>query len=152
MDSIPSRSMLHMKHEVFVWTDCSTWIESVARRSHLFLWYFFVFMTIHSKHKSKPIAGNCLPQWILKKLRVLSCGFSASVCSFTLYHCTQFFVLYHIPNIEMKLRKNQLQVMMCVILVVIMETEIIHVCCRFSLHSFIMFCVVNCHQASGSSE
>lgn len=39
-----------------------------------------------------------------------------------------------------------------VILVVTAEREIIRVCCWFSLHSFILFCMVNCHQASGFSE
>lgn len=39
-----------------------------------------------------------------------------------------------------------------VILVVTVEREIIYVCCWFSLHSFILFCMVICHQTSGPSE
>lgn len=151
MDSIPSRSM-HMKHEVFVWTDCSTWNESVARASDPSLWYFFVFLTIHSKHKSKPIRGNCLPQWVLKKTACLEMWVEC-FCVF-IHLALLHFLFCALPH---TIHRNEMGRQTAtgddgVILVVTVEREIIYVCCWFSLHSFILFCMVICHQTSGPSE
>lgn len=154
MDGIASRSMLYMKHKVFVWTDCSMWNEYCYSIKSILMRFFFSWQFIQST-KFKLVPENCFPQWILKRLQRVSCGWMFLYVN-SPYTTTPilWFKTYRSLHRNQMGRGRQLQVVMFITLVMTMEWEITHPCVLLGLFcslSFLM-CIVNCHLTSGCSE